>query len=237
MIALDAADDFVHLRLYLSGVFEDHVVDQPRDAESGPAEVPFSAEKSSSFMKGLQIGRGFVRETLSHHHRTPPYQSRAGWLALLAPLLLLLAQHIVEETRSFQSIGSISFLWMALGLGLGLVCEEAYRILRTSTEQRTATDSVADCNLTSTAECGESLLTFGATILASALPEASEAPDAPVFSPAMDSVRLCDLTELLAVLLVVRMLSTVVGLSMSVGTEGPPFEVPFLTGVNLPRMA
>ena len=41
------------------------------------------------------------------------------------------------------------------------------RILSTSTEQRTATHSVADCRRTSTAEWGDNLLTFGATILAS----------------------------------------------------------------------
>jgi len=44
------------------------------------------------------------------------------------------------------------------------------RIFRTSTAQRTAAHSFVDCNRISTAELGDSLLTFGATILASEFP-------------------------------------------------------------------
>jgi len=54
-------------------------------------------------------------------------------------------------------------------------------ILRTSTEQRTATHSVADCSRISTAELGDSLLTLGATIRASpADVDAELATDMPV---------------------------------------------------------
>jgi len=59
--------------------------------------------------------------------------------------------------------------------------EDTYLILRTSTEHKTATHSVADCSRISTAELGDNLLTLGATMRASpADVEAALVTDKPV---------------------------------------------------------
>ena len=50
VVALNALYNLIHVRLYLRGIFQYHVVYYPRHTQSRPAKVPFSSEECSTFM-------------------------------------------------------------------------------------------------------------------------------------------------------------------------------------------